>query len=231
MTRPTYTPRADSLASQCIAFFRYNPDEELMLDDIQNKFTCTRGNIHTLLKPAVEAGWLFRGQNSDGEWIYAKGDNLQADTDTLDTRALPEIVARTAPAAKGFASQRHVIDIDAGRWSLIDKPGRSPATLSRIKAGRAAHGSRFVAPYFGSGSGLTGRSLSRPVGTITTRDRWAVIDGDRMRMLNVQECRRAMGFPEGYLLPDRAKDAMHMLGNAVVPPVARDVINAIREAA
>ena len=124
-----------------------------------------------------------------------------------------------------------IIDFDAGRWSRIDKPGRSLATLSRIKAGRAAHGSRFVAPYFGSGSGLTGRSLSRPVGTITTRDRWAVIDGDRMRMLNVQECRRAMGFPEGYLLPERAKDAMHMLGNAVVPPVARDVINAIREAA
>ena len=40
-----------------------------------------------------------------------------------------------------------------------------------------------------------------------------------------------MGFPDGYLLPERAKDAMHMLGNAVCPPVARDVIDAIREAA
>lgn len=157
MTRPTYTPRADSLASQCIAFFRYNPDEELMLDDIQNKFTCTRGNIHTLLRPAVEAGWLLRGQNSDGEWIYAKGDNLQADTDTLDTRSLPEIVARTAPAAKGFTAQRHVIDIDAlqveegipflpdgagGKWdplfAKLTKPGQSVAVPGHVKNAIAA---------------------------------------------------------------------------------------------
>lgn len=120
-----------------------------------------------------------------------------------------------------------IIDFDAGRWSSIKKPGRACATLARISAGRAAHGQRFVTAYYGNEAG--GRSLNRPIGTITTRDRWAVIDGDRMRMLSVQECRRAMGFPDSYRLPDRAKDAMHMLGNAVCPPVARDVINSIRE--
>ena len=73
--------------------------------------------------------------------------------------------------------------------------------------------------------------MDRPVGTITTRDRWAVIDGDCMRMLSVNECRKAMGFPDGYHLPASNKDAMHMLGNAVVPLVARDVINALRAAA
>ena len=57
------------------------------------------------------------------------------------------------------------------------------------------------------------------------------IDGDRMRMFSVAECRRAMGFPEDYWLPERTKDAIHMLGNAVVPQVAADVINALREAA
>lgn len=122
-----------------------------------------------------------------------------------------------------------IIDFDAGRWSQINKPGRSLATLSRIQSGRSAHGARFVTAYYGNASG--GRSLSRPVGTITTRDRWAVIDGDRMRMLSVDECRKAMGFPASYQLPTRAKDAMHMLGNAVVPVVACDVINALRAAA
>lgn len=122
-----------------------------------------------------------------------------------------------------------IIDFNSGKWSAINKPGRSVATLSRIHEGRKAHGDRFLTAYYGNESG--GRSLSRPVGTITTRDRWAVIDGDRMRMLSVDECRKAMGFPATYKLPERAKDAMHMLGNAVVPVVACDVINALRKAA
>lgn len=130
-----------------------------------------------------------------------------------------------------MATAAQVIDFQAGRWSDVNKPGRSPRTLARIEAGRRAHGTRFVAPYYGSGSGETGRSLARPLGTITTRDRWAVIDGDRMRMLSADECRAAMGFPEGYRLPATHKDAVHLLGNAVCPPVARDLILAIREAA
>lgn len=124
-----------------------------------------------------------------------------------------------------------VLDFNAGRWSPIHRHGRAPATLARIAAGRAAHGVRFLAPYYGSGSGETGRSLSRPIGTITTRDRWAVIDGDRMRMVTADESRAFMGFPSTYSLPPAHREAMHMLGNAVCPPVARDLINAIREAA
>lgn len=120
-----------------------------------------------------------------------------------------------------------IIDFSAGRWSDITKPGRSPATLARVAAGRRVHGLRFVAPYYGSGSGETGRSLHRPLGTITTRDRWAVIDGNRMRMLSADECRAAMGFPAGYRLPTTHKDAVHLLGNAVCPPVAADLIAAL----
>lgn len=122
-----------------------------------------------------------------------------------------------------------IIDFDAERWSPIDRPGRSPATLARIANGRRQHGDRFLTAFYGNEKG--GRSLARPVGTITTRDRWAVIDGDRMRMLSVAEARRAMGFRASYQLPERARDAMHMLGNAVCPPVVRDCITALREAA
>lgn len=121
------------------------------------------------------------------------------------------------------------IDFTAGSWQPIDKPGRAPATLARIAQGRRVHGERFISSYYGNEKG--GRSLSRPIGTITTRDRHAVIDGDRMRMITVQEARAAMTFPEGYILPPNQREAMHMLGNAVAPIVARDVIQAIRAAA
>jgi DNA (cytosine-5)-methyltransferase 1 len=120
------------------------------------------------------------------------------------------------------------IDFDAGEWSPVRKAGRSARTLARIRAGRRAFGDRFLAPYYGSGSGETGRSLERPIGTITTRDRWSVIDGNRMRMINREEARKAMAFPVRYRLPEHHAPAMAMLGNAVPPPMARDVLLAVQ---
>lgn len=123
----------------------------------------------------------------------------------------------------------NIIDFNAGRWSQIGKTGRSPRTMGRVAAGRQAFGSRFLTAYYGNEYG--GRSLSRPLGTLTTKDRYAVIDGDRMRMLTVDENRKAMGFPADYKLPNGHADAIKMLGNAVVPIVARDVIQALQVAA
>lgn len=124
---------------------------------------------------------------------------------------------------------RDIIDFDAGRWSRVDKPKRSPKTLQRVANGRREFGRQFVMPYYSKGSGLTGRSLDRPLGTVTTRDRWAVVNGDFMRMLTVDEYRQAMGFPEGYRLPSDRKTAIHLLGNAVCPPVVRHVVQNIQQ--
>jgi DNA (cytosine-5)-methyltransferase 1 len=135
---------------------------------------------------------------------------------------LPEVPHRPA---------REVIDFGAGSWSLIKKPGRRASTLRRARAGREAFGPQFLAPFYGSGSGKTGRSLDRPIGTLTTKARWAVYDGDRMRMVTKEEGREFMGFPATYRLPAKDEDAWHLLGNAVCPPMARDLILALREAA
>lgn len=121
------------------------------------------------------------------------------------------------------------VDFDAGNWQPIDKPGRAANTLARIAAGRTQHGDRFISSYYGGTLG--GRSLARPCGTITTRDRHAIIDGDRMRMFSAQESRAAMGFPADYILPVQHRLAVHMLGNAVAPPAANDVLTAMLEAA
>jgi DNA (cytosine-5)-methyltransferase 1 len=121
------------------------------------------------------------------------------------------------------------IEWDQHTWKPIESPKRSCNTLARVAAGRAKFGERFVAPYYSSGSGKTGRSIDRPIGTITTNDRWAVINGDKMRMLRVSEAKAAMGFRSTYQLPDVHKDAMMMLGNAVVPTVASDLLAEIRK--
>lgn len=144
-------------------------------------------------------------------------------------------VRASRPILLNLPQREHVpassfIDFGAGTWSKIDRPGRSNATLERVAAGRAVYGDRFLAPYYGTGSGKTGRDLNRPIGTITTRDRWSVIDGDRMRMLSKDENRAAMSFPDGYILPSQHQLAVHMLGNAVAPLQARDVILALEAA-
>jgi DNA (cytosine-5)-methyltransferase 1 len=116
------------------------------------------------------------------------------------------------------------------RWSHVDVPGRSAATVGRWQRGRARFGERFVAPYYSSGSGLTGRCLSRPIGTLTTRDRWSLFNGERMRMLQVSEARAIMGFRPDYQLAPGHADAMMLLGNAVTPPVPAALLMALQHA-
>lgn len=143
-------------------------------------------------------------------------------------------------------SAAEVVDFRAGRWTPVYKSGRSPQTLGRIEQGRRdGLGERFLVPYYKSAK--TGRCLSRPVGTLTCKDRYGVVDGDRYRMLTPQEVREAMGFPAGYRLPGPCRAfptrrfpqgerlsaraaAVWMLGNAVCPPVARELVRQIQAA-
>lgn len=134
-----------------------------------------------------------------------------------------------APPSGPLVPASTFLGFDSGRWSPVVRPGRAPATLARVAEGRRVHGERFVMSYYGTTRG--GRSVHRPIGTITTRDRWALVDGDRMRMLTADECRAAMGFPAGYLLPSTHKEAVHVMGNAVCPPAAAYVINEVMRAA
>lgn len=72
-----YHPQAHSLAGQVLAFFRANPDEELSVDDMAGKFGVNRKNIHTLLRPALDASLLARERNDEAEYIYKAGPQLQ----------------------------------------------------------------------------------------------------------------------------------------------------------
>ncbi|MNZ07007.1 Modification methylase HhaI [compost metagenome] len=121
------------------------------------------------------------------------------------------------------------IDFNAGRWSPVERPRRAANTLTRVKAGRAEHGEIFLMSYYGRTRG--GRSLGRPIGTITTRDRWAVVHGDRMRMLTADEALRAMSFPAGTKRPNNHRLTVHMAGNAVPPLAGAEIIRALRAAA
>lgn len=119
-----------------------------------------------------------------------------------------------------------IVDWDAGRWSPVAT--KVEATRCQVGRAQAKHGERCAIVY--NGSRNAGRSLDAPAPTITTVDRLALVDGDRMRMLTLEEYRRAMGFEAGYELARRKKDAIKLLGNAVCPPVARELVRQVMAA-
>lgn len=121
-----------------------------------------------------------------------------------------------------------VLDWNAGRWSDIYTKRRSARTIARIEnAVKDGLGPRFLSPYYGAAR--SGRSVKRPIGTLTTKPRYALVDTDRqkMRMLSIAEARRAMGFRDDYQLPQNNEVANMLLGNAVCPPVAAELVTQI----
>jgi DNA (cytosine-5)-methyltransferase 1 len=134
--------------------------------------------------------------------------------------------------------QRTVSDIldPPGTWpvSPLYKKGRATDTLARVDRALSVIGKRkpFLVVYYGTDGSGGWQSLDRPLRTITTIDRFALVEpsasGLTMRMLQVPELRRAMGFGSDYKLPcGTRRDKIKMLGNGVCPPVMMNVLSSI----
>jgi DNA (cytosine-5)-methyltransferase 1 len=103
---------------------------------------------------------------------------------------------------------------------------RAKPTLARARRAIRALGKTkpFLLVYYGSDAAGGWQTLDRPLRTVTTVDRFALVKrrGRRsrvMRMLQVPELQRAMGM-EGMSLPYGCRrDRIKMLGNAVCAPV------------
>jgi DNA (cytosine-5)-methyltransferase 1 len=125
-----------------------------------------------------------------------------------------------------------------GPWQSkpLHNPGRARATIERANRGIATLGKRrpFLIVYYGSDKkGLGGwQRLDRPLRTLTTLDRFGLVtwEGNEpmLRMLQVEELRRAMGFPDDhYFEHGTRRDKIMMLGNAVCPPVMQAIVQSI----
>ncbi len=117
----------------------------------------------------------------------------------------------------------------------IDEP------LSTISCSGAHHAEvqAFLIKYFSNG---TAKSVHKPLDTITTKDRFAlvtihgeeyIITDIKMRMLQPRELFNAQGFPEDYIIdhdangnPYTKEKQTARCGNAVTPPVATALVRA-----
>lgn len=122
-----------------------------------------------------------------------------------------------------------VIDLDSGVWRPWST--YAPASVARITAARRARGPVCLVPYYGSRSSHAGRDLGRPIGTLTTRDRYVVVKGDVARVLTVEEQLALAGFDRAYPLTGTRRERVAQVGNAVCPPVAEYIGRALAGAA
>lgn len=132
-------------------------------------------------------------------------------------------------------SAKSILDT-AGTWesSKLFIKTRARGTVERARRGFKALGkdTSFLIVYYGSDGSGGWQPLNRPLRTITTIDRFALVEpgesGPVMRMLQVPELQRAMGFDDDYLLPfGSRRDRIRLLGNGVCPPVMEAVITAL----
>lgn len=130
---------------------------------------------------------------------------------------------------------------------IIDPPGtwrRSPlftdkrAEPTKDRARRAietlGEGTPFLIVYYGSDGSGGWQPLGRPLRTITTLDRFGLVEWDTgeptLRMLQVPELKRAMGFDDSFQLNHGSRrDRVKLLGNSVCPPVVEHIVKSLRD--
>jgi DNA (cytosine-5)-methyltransferase 1 len=125
----------------------------------------------------------------------------------------------------------------AGRWPSrpLYREGRARPTLERAERAMAelGRGIPFLIVYYGSDASGGWQRLDRPLRTITTIDRFGLVtwqgDEPMLRMLQVPELMRAMGFGKGYSLDGLGcrRDRIRLLGNGVAPPVMTEIIRTL----
>lgn len=119
---------------------------------------------------------------------------------------------------------------DKYAFTPLFKKGRAKNTLQRAENAIEALGKKqdFIMVYYGSGEGW--QSVDRPLRTITTLDRFALVrptrGGHKMRMLQPEELKYAMGFSNDYSLDIGVtrREKIKLMGNGVCPPVMTTII-------
>ena len=131
--------------------------------------------------------------------------------------------------------------------AILDPPGtwtstplyserRAAATLTRANKGITVlgEGIPFLIVYYGSDASGGYQPLDRPLRTITTIDRFGLVTWEggepMLRMLQVPELMRAMGFSPGYSIDGLGvrRDRIKLLGNGVTPPVMTAIVRSLQ---
>lgn len=144
---------------------------------------------------------------------------------------------RKVPRKRGRPpSAKHVLDPD-DKWvsTPLRSEKRARPTIERAERAIAALGEQkpFLIVYYGSDGAGGWQPLNRPLRTVTTLDRFGLVTWKEgipmLRMLQVPELARAMGFADDYVLHavKQRRDRIKILGNGVPPPVMQAIVGTL----
>jgi len=138
------------------------------------------------------------------------------------------------PKSKTVKAVSSIIDwSQTYKFTPLFREGRAENTLKRAENAIKVLGTKepFIIVYYGTGDGW--QSLDKPLRTITTLDRFALVKpskkGHLMRMLQPEELKLAMGFSSDYNLNLNItrREKIKLMGNGVCPPVMSHIVNSL----
>jgi len=150
-----------------------------------------------------------------------------------DLQQVPGLVVASPSIERSTVSS--ILDPE-GTWPMtfLRKPKRAKGTLERAERAieKLGENTPFLIVYYGSDGSGGWQPLDVPLRTITTVDRFALVqptpEGHKMRMLQPSELRRAMGFPDSYRFPKvTRREQVKLLGNAVCSPVMDAIVKTL----
>jgi len=213
----------------------------------------TRGRILAGLR---RYGWVpITTAGAGNTWERTPGMRALPTTEPLPTQQCTAVSALAVPPAMVIPLRNHgnayptsdpigTVAANGNHHGLLMRNNNTargdqgqmvtPVTEPARTMTTTGHQSLLV-PYYGTDqSQLT----DRPIGTIPTKDRWAMVDPDvavddcGFRMLEPHEIAAAMAFPDGYIPTEglTKKDRVKLAGNAVTPPVMTWITGRILQA-
>ncbi len=157
--------------------------------------------------------------------LFVIGDREQEPT-------IPPKRAGKKRTVRHILESRSIVNGHNFKFSPLNKPGRAAPTLCRARRAIKELGDSepFLIVYYGSDAVGGWQSLDRPLRTITTLDRFALVRpngaGHEMRMLQPSELAAAMGFPEDYGWGTTCRRTrIKLVGNAVSPLMMKAVLD------
>lgn len=125
---------------------------------------------------------------------------------------------------------------DKYKFTPLFSEGRSENTIERAERAIESLGKKepFLLVYYGTDGSGGWQRIDKPLRTITTIDRFAYVkptyNGHKMRMLQPEELKLAMGFGRDFNLDldVTRRDKIKLMGNGVCPPVMETIVNSLR---